>query len=411
MNDVAAAVMGRIDVRCCVVGGGPAGMMVGYLLARAGVDVLVLEKQGEFRRDFRGDAIHPSTLDVLHELGLLDRFLARPHQEVREMHARVGDRELRMADFGYTPTRCHFLVLLPEFEFLTFLADEARGHLGFRLRMSTEVTELIEREGRVVGVVAQTPEGPLEVRADLVIGADGRDSIVRRQAGLLVDELGVPSEAAQIRLSKRPGDPAPTLGYVNFGRVLFLRDRGDHWQCEVVVRKGEFERLRTAGLPAFREAIVRLAPFLHDRIAELEDWDAVKVVTLRVDRLRRWWQPGLLCIGDCAHAMSPLGGVGIDLAIQDAVAAANLLASSLRAGSPLDDLLDVFQRRRSFATKVTQRLQILLQDQIWPLTGAAGPIEVPAPLLLLDRWPWLRRFPARLIGVGLRPEHVAPMPS
>jgi 2-polyprenyl-6-methoxyphenol hydroxylase-like FAD-dependent oxidoreductase len=401
----------RIDIRCCVVGAGPAGLMVGYLLARAGVPVLVLEKQAEFRRDVRGDTIHPATLDILHELGLLSRFLARPHQEVRELHARVGDRDLRMADFGSTPTYCRFLVLMPDFEFLAFLAEEARVYSAFDLRMATEVTELIEREGRVVGVLAQPPAGRLEVRADLVIGADGRESTVRRQAGLLVDELGVPSEAAWVRFTKRPGDPAPSLGYVNFGRVLLVRDRGDHWQCELVMRKGELDRLRTRGLSTFRETIVRLAPFLSDRIGELDDWNGVKVVTLRIDRLRRWWQPGLLCIGDCAHAMSPLGGVGINLAIQDAVASANLLASSLREGPPSDDLLDVVQQRRILATKLTQRFQVLLQDHIWPLTGEAGPTDVPTPLLLLDRLQWLRRIPARLIGVGIRPEHVARVTS
>jgi 2-polyprenyl-6-methoxyphenol hydroxylase-like FAD-dependent oxidoreductase len=405
MTETASA--GRIDVRCCVVGGGPAGVMLGYLLARAGVEVLVLEKHPDFLRDFRGDTIHPSTLDVFHELGLLSRFLARPHQELREIHACIGTRDVRMADFAYTPTHCHFIALMPQWDFLTFLADEARSYPEFRLRMKAEVTELIEREGRAVGVRATTPDGPLEVRADLVIGADGRQSVVRRQAGLLVDELNVPIDVVWMHLSKGPSDPPQTLGYFNYGRVLVLLDRGDYWQCGMVMRKGEIFRLRAGGLPALREAVVRLAPFLRDRLLEIDEWDVVKVLTVRLDRLRRWWQPGLLCIGDCAHAMSPIGGVGINLAIQDAVATANLLAPSLRTGAPPDDLLEAVQRRRVLPTRVTQSVQAFLQDRIWPRTGEAGPVEVPAPLLLLDRWAWLRRIPGRLIGVGLRPEHVA----
>jgi 2-polyprenyl-6-methoxyphenol hydroxylase-like FAD-dependent oxidoreductase len=323
----------KISVRCCVAGGGPAGMMLGLLLARAGVDVLVLEKHADFLRDFRGDTIHPSTLEVMHELGVLEELLRLPHQEMPALSVRIGDATLPVADFAHLPTRCRFIAFMPQWDFLSFLAGHAARHPTFSLRMRAEAIGLIEEAGRVAGVVAATPAGPLEVRADLVVGADGRHSVVRGKAGLQVEELGAPMDVLWFRLSRQAGDPDQTMGRFEAGRILVLINRGDYWQCGYVIPKGSLDRIRGAGLEAFREEVARLAPFAADgRASELRGWDEIRPLTVRVDRLPRWHRPGLLCIGDAAHAMSPIGGVGINLAIQDAVAAANLLAAPLRDG-------------------------------------------------------------------------------
>jgi 2-polyprenyl-6-methoxyphenol hydroxylase-like FAD-dependent oxidoreductase len=394
-------------VTCVIAGGGPAGIMLGFLLARAGVDVLVLEKHRDFLRDFRGDTIHPSTLQVMHELGVLGAFLTRPHQEVRELRGIIGESEVRMADFTHLPTHCKFIALMPQWEFLNFLAEAGDRCPGFDLRREAEVTDLVEQAGRIVGVQGHSPEGPFEVRADLVVGADGRHSVVRERAGLRVTNLGAPIDVLWMRLSKKPGDPGQTLGRINHGRMLVTLDRGDYWQCAFVIRKGGFDRVRERGLASFRDDIVRIAPFLGDRVAELDDWDDVKLLTVAVDRLERWWRPGLLCIGDCAHAMSPIGGVGINLAIQDAVAAANILARPLLNGSLTDRDLAAVQRRRNLPTRLTQGMQVAIQQRVLdPVIGSDRPISAPWPLRLFNRLPVLRRIPARLIGMGFRPEHV-----
>jgi 2-polyprenyl-6-methoxyphenol hydroxylase-like FAD-dependent oxidoreductase len=394
-------------VTCVIAGGGPAGIMLGFLLARAGVDVLVLEKHRDFLRDFRGDTIHPSTLQVMHELGVLGAFLTRPHQEVRELRGIIGESEVRMADFTHLPTHCKFIALMPQWEFLNFLAEAGDRFPGFDLRREAEVTDLVEQAGRIVGVQGHSPEGPFEVRADLVVGADGRHSVVRERAGLRVTNLGAPIDVLWMRLSKKPGDPGQTLGRINHGRMLVTLDRGDYWQCAFVIRKGGFDRVRERGLASFRDDIVRIAPFLGDRVAELDDWDDVKLLTVAVDRLERWWRPGLLCIGDCAHAMSPIGGVGINLAIQDAVAAANILARPLLNGSLTDRDLAAVQRRRNLPTRLTQGMQVAIQQRVLdPVIGSDRPISAPWPLRLFNRLPVLRRIPARLIGMGFRPEHV-----
>jgi 2-polyprenyl-6-methoxyphenol hydroxylase-like FAD-dependent oxidoreductase len=394
-------------VTCVIAGGGPAGIMLGFLLARAGVDVLVLEKHRDFLRDFRGDTIHPSTLQVMHELGVLEAFLTRPHQEVRELRGIIGESEIRMADFTHLPTHCKFIALMPQWEFLNFLAETGGRFPGFHLRTQAEVTDLVEDGSRVVGVQGHSPEGPFEVRADLVVGADGRRSVVRERAGLRVTNLGAPIDVLWMRLSKKPGDPGQTLGRINHGRMLVTLDRGDYWQCAFVIRKGGFDRVRERGLASFRDDIVRIAPFLGDRVAELKDWDDVKLLTVAVDRLERWWRPGLLCIGDCAHAMSPIGGVGINLAIQDAVAAANILARPLLNGSLTDRDLAAVQRRRNLPTRLTQGMQVAIQQRVLdPVIGSDRPISAPWPLRLFNRLPVLRRIPARLIGMGFRPEHV-----
>jgi 2-polyprenyl-6-methoxyphenol hydroxylase-like FAD-dependent oxidoreductase len=398
---------GTIRVRCCVAGGGPAEMMLGYLLARAGVDIVVLEKHGDFLRDFRGDTVHPSTLQVMYELGLLDDFLKRPHQAVRQLTAYVGPEAVTVADLTHLPTRCRFVAFMPQWDFLDFLAEHGRRFPTFRVLMRAEVTDLIEEGATVVGVRARTPDGPLEVRADLVVGADGRHSTVRQRGGLVVQDVGAPIDVLWMRLPRRPGDPAQVFGRFDQGRILVMIDRGDYWQCGYVIPKGTFEELRRQGLDAFRAVLAATAPFVSDRVGELRDWDQVKLLTVVVDHLRRWYRPGLLCIGDAAHAMSPVGGVGINLAIQDAVAAANILAGPLRAGRVTTGDLRRVQRRREFPTWVTQRMQVFIQDRVISrvLAGRAQ-LSLPLPLRLLRRFPILRRIPARLIGLGARPEHV-----
>lgn len=394
-------------MQCCVVGGGPAGMMLGLLLTRAGVTVRVLEKHADFLRDFRGDTIHPSTLELMHELGLLDRFLKLPHQQVRELAAQVGEVTVRIADFTHLPTRCRFLAFMPQWDFLDFLAGEATRYPSFHLQMRAEVTDLIEESGRVVGVRAVTETGPRELRADLVIAADGRNSVVRAAAGLPVEELGAPMDVLWFRLSRRSQDGGQTMGRFDTGQIFIMIDRGEHWQCGFVIPKGRFDEIRAAGLPAFRERVARLAPFVNEQVGELRTWDDVKLLTVRVDRLTRWYRPGLLCIGDAAHAMSPIGGVGINLAIQDAVAAANILAGPLRQGAVTDEHLRQVQRRREWPTRVTQQMQVVIQNRIIAsVLTASRPLTPPLPVRLLDRVALLRRIPARLVGLGVRPEHV-----
>lgn len=343
-----------IETCCCIAGGGPAGMMLGYLLVRAGIQVVVLEKHADFLRDFRGDTIHPSTLEVMHELGVLDAFLERPHQELSRIAVQIGEEWVTVADFSHLPTHCKFIAFMPQWDFLNFIAEEARRYPGFRLEMEAEAFVL------------------------------------------------------WMRLSQKPGDPAQALGRVNSGRLLIMLDRGDYWQCAFVIRKGGLDEIRQRGLPSFRDDIVAIAPFLRDRVDELKDWDQIKLLSVAVDRLKQWYRPGLLCIGDAAHAMSPVGGVGINLAIQDAVAAANILTSPLLHKAASVDVLRKVQRRRMFPTRATQRMQVLAQNRvIRPILKTAAPIRsLPWPAKLLQRWPLLRRIPARVIGVGFRPEHV-----
>ena len=396
-----------METTCCIAGGGPAGMVLGFLLARAGVDVVVLEKHGDFLRDFRGDTIHPSTLEVLHELGLLEEFLKRPHQEARQLSGVIGDEEIPIADFTHAPTHCKFIALMPQWDFLNFVAEHARHYPTFRLMMRAEVTDLVREDGRVVGVKAKTPDGPLEVRADLTFGTDGRHSTVRSRAGLEVEDVGAPIDVLWMRISREPADPAIPLGRFDEGRVFVMIYRGDYWQCAFVIPKGGIDAVRQRGIEAFREEIVAIAPFLGNRVAELKDWDDVKLLTVVIDHLRDWSLPGLLCIGDAAHAMSPIGGVGINLAIQDAVAASNILAAPLREKRlTIDDLWRV-QGRRELPTRLTQGLQVIIQDRVLgSVLGSRERIKPPWPLKLIRRFPVLRRIPARIIGIGFRPEHV-----
>jgi 2-polyprenyl-6-methoxyphenol hydroxylase-like FAD-dependent oxidoreductase len=396
-----------ITARCCIAGGGPAGMMLGFLLARTGVDVVVLEKHADFLRDFRGDTIHPSTLDIMHELGLLDEFLQRPHQELRELAGQVGADIVTIADFRHLPTYCKFLALMPQWDFLDFLKQKAQHYPAFRLFMEAEVTGLIEENGIVTGVRAKTPQGLLEVQTGLVVGADGRHSVVRKNAGLKVVDFGAPMDVMWMRISRRPDDRGQTFGHIDRGRILVLLNRETYWQAAYVIPKGEADRIRERGLASFREEIGRFEPFLRSRLQELREWTDVSLLTVMVDRLSQWSRPGLLCIGDAAHAMSPIGGVGINLAIQDAVATANILGPILVRGAPTARELEAVQRRRSFPTRATQRLQLAIQNNIIRrVLGSGEPLTLPWPLKLLRRWPLLRRLPARVVGVGFRSEHV-----
>jgi 2-polyprenyl-6-methoxyphenol hydroxylase-like FAD-dependent oxidoreductase len=405
--------MGAMEVRCCIAGGGPAGMVLGFLLARAGIEVAVLEKHADFLRDFRGDTIHPSTFELMHELGILDEFLRRPHQELRQIGAQIDDFLVTVADFSHLPTHCKFVGLMPQWDFLNFIAAQGQRYPGFHLRMESEVVDLIEEEGRVTGVRCRTPEGAMEVRASLTVGADGRRSLVREKAGLESIDLGAPIDVLWMRMGREPGDGPTTLGRVRAGRILVTLDRGDYWQCAYVIHKGGFDEIQKRGLPAFRDDIVKIAPFLATRVSELKDWSDISLLSVAVDRLRKWSRPGLLCIGDAAHAMSPVGGVGINLAIQDAVATANILAQPLLRGSVTDAHLREVQRRRTFPTRMTQAFQVLAHKRVLRPTLNKQALNkqttldrLPLPLKMLQWFPALRRIPARLIGIGFRAEHV-----
>lgn len=397
-----------VDVQCCVVGGGPAGMMVGLLLARAGVGVIVLEKHGDFLRDFRGDTVHPSTLQVMADLGLLADFLKLPHTEVSALSAQIGDETIHLADFRDLKTAAPFIALMPQWDFLDFLADAARHYPTFDLRMNARAEGLIERDGRVAGVRAETPEGALEVRSRLVIAADGRRSLLREVAGLPVEDLGAPMDVLWMRLSRKPADdPNAPLGRASAGRMFVTIPREGYYQCGYVAAKGGFEAIKAAGIGAFRRQVAQAAPALADRVDELKSFDDVHLLTVTVDRLTRWSQPGLLCIGDAAHAMSPVGGVGINLAIQDAVAAANILHDAFRLDDEgLDDRARAVQRRRLPPTRAMQALQLVIQNRLVGAALSGRALKAPAAMRLFERFPRLRRIPARVLGLGFRLERV-----
>jgi 2-polyprenyl-6-methoxyphenol hydroxylase-like FAD-dependent oxidoreductase len=396
-----------LNSTCCIAGGGPAGMMLGYLLARSGVDVLVLEKHADFFRDFRGDTIHPSTLEIMYELDLLKEFLEQPHQQVQQLRVQIGETTIVAADFTHLPTHCKFLGFIPQWDFLNFISTQAKNCPKVRLKMETEVTNVIWDNGMIAGLLARSASGPLEVHCDLVIGADGRHSTVRERAGLETVQLGAPIDVLWLRLSRRSDDPGQVLFRVNYGKLFLMIDRGDYFQCGLVVRKGAFAEIQRQGIPVFRENLAQLVPFMRDRMDEIQRWDDVHVLTVRVDRLRRWFRPGLLCIGDAAHAMSPVGGVGINLAIQDAVAAANILSAPLRQSVVSTEHLARVQQRRELPTRVVQRVQIFIQNYlIERFLEADKQMSPPLPLKLLGKWPFLRRIPARIVRIGFRPEHV-----
>ena len=391
-----------------IAGGGPAGMMLGLLLARANVDVTVIEKHSDFLRDFRGDTIHPSTLEIIAQLGFIREFLALPHTRAEKLHAEIGGRKIAIADFSWLPVKNRFIAFMPQWDFLNFIAGKAGQFENFRLLMSAPVKELIHDEGRVRGLVVETPEGALNIEADLVIGADGRNSIVREKAGLEIESFGVPTEVVWMRLSKQAGDPDETMGHAGPRQGFVLIDRGDYWQCGYVVRKGTYAEFKEQGLEAFRARVAEVCPLPRERLLEIGSWDDAWLLTVRIDRLKQWWKPGVICIGDAAHAMSPIGGVGVNLAIQDAVAAANVLIPILSARRSIADTdLAAIEKRRTFPTKATQRLQLMMRsknkkDQA-DAKKAKGP---PAFVLAIMRFPLLAHLAGRLIGLGFRREKI-----
>jgi 2-polyprenyl-6-methoxyphenol hydroxylase-like FAD-dependent oxidoreductase len=382
-------------------------MMLGFLLARAGVRVVVLEKHADFLRDFRGDTVHPSTLELMHELGLLDEFLKLPHRTVDRLSMQIGDRRIRLIDLTHLPTHCKFIALMPQWDFLNFLADHGRRYSQFDLRMRAEATDLIEQADRVAGVRVKTPDGELTVHADLVVGCDGRHSTVREKAGLQSDDYGAPMDVLWFRMTRRDSDGADVFGHIEAGALLVMLDRGDYWQCAFVIPKGGIDRVKANGIEAFRNRVAALSPFLADRVSELRSFDDVKLLSVMVNRLRRWWRPGLICIGDAAHAMSPIGGVGINIAVQDAVAAANRLAESLKAGTTTDGHLQAIQARRDFPARMTQKIQLTMQNRIiGPALQSTREPKPPLLFKLFDALPRLRRIPGRLLALGIQPEHV-----
>jgi 2-polyprenyl-6-methoxyphenol hydroxylase-like FAD-dependent oxidoreductase len=398
-----------IRATCCIAGGGPAGMMLGVLLARAGIAVIVLEKHGDFLRDFRGDTIHPSTLELMHELGILEEFLRLPHQRMQRLKIMINDAEVVALDFSHLSTRCKYTALMPQWDFLNFLAAQAKRYAKFQLLMNTEAISPIEKSGRVVGVEAKTEQGDLNVYADLVVGADGRNSTLRERAGMDVEDVGVPIDQLWFQVAKTADDLEPFMVRIRNEKRLVMLDRGDYYQCGSIIRKGEFEEIKRRGLDAFRKDIVSIAPFLLGAMDEIDDWQKVRLLTVQVNRLPRWYRPGLLFIGDAAHAMSPVGGIGINLAIQDAVASANLLADKLRKGTcEIDDLRKV-QERREWPTRRIQDIQVFIHRQTYRSKSdqeRAFSLSWPVRSLLWLLAPLMRRVASRVFGIGFRAEHI-----
>lgn len=395
-----------IKAQCCIVGGGPAGMMLGYLMARAGVDTVVLEKHADFLRDFRGDTVHPSTMQVMDELGLLDAFLKRPHQKLDQLVGHFGGDTVKLADFRNIQIKAPYIAFMPQWEFLDFLFDAGAHYPNLKVLRKTEVLDLLRDGETITGVVARSEGGRVEVRAALTVGCDGRHSVVRECAGLAVEDVGAAIDVLWFRIAKDPGEQDRALMNAQPGRILVTIDRGDYWQCAYVIPKGQTETVKTQGLDKFRDDVVATAPRLRAHIGDVKSWDDVKLLTVSVDRLTRWSRPGLLCIGDAAHAMSPIGGVGINLAIQDAVATANLLADKLSAGCPDERVLDRVRKRRMFPVKVTQTLQIQMQNRIISKALEGGELKAPVFMQVISRSPWLQSIVARVLGIGIRPEHV-----
>jgi 2-polyprenyl-6-methoxyphenol hydroxylase-like FAD-dependent oxidoreductase len=405
--------MRTIQTHCCIVGGGPAGMMLGYLLSRAGIETVVLEKHADFFRDFRGDTVHPSTLQVMDELGLIDGFLKVPHQQLQKMDGQFGDDSIRIADLSRLDVKYPFIAMMPQWDFLNFLRESGKRFACLNVMMNASATDLIRSDDAVVGVTADTPDGPVEIRAGLTVGCDGRHSMVRERAGLEVEEIGAPMDVLWFRAGRRANETENLFARVQTGKMLVTFDRGDYWQCAYVIAKDQFDAVKARGLDVFRNDVIGMAPVLSAGMADVKSWDDVKLLTVAINRLKRWTLPGLLCIGDAAHAMSPVGGVGVNLAIQDAVATANLLAAKLVAvkesrGCPVEDDLDAVRRRRTFPVRMTQTMQVVVQNNIISVALKPGNQPLRAPLFarLVNAIPWLQGITARFVAIGVRPEHV-----
>lgn len=399
---------GAISTRVAIAGGGPAGIMLGYLLARAGIEVAVLEKWPDFFRDFRGDTIHPSTMEILQELGLLEEFLRLPHSEMTRMTFHFGKLEATIADFSKLKTPAPYIAFVPQWDFLTFLAQKGKQFPAFRLLMATEATELLWTGGRVTGLMAKDADGPLSITADLVIGADGRHSMVRQKGGFDIEELSVPIDVLWFRIARHGVDNRESVGHFEHGVGLVMLDRHDYWQCAFIIRKGQYEAMQKEGLDAFRRRVEETARLPQGAASEVNSWDKVKFLSVSVDRVRTWAKEGVLLIGDAAHAMSPIGGVGINYAIQDAVATANILIPALAHGEASLSVLQKVQARREPPVRRIQRLQIFLQDRVlFPSLRNGKAMRAPLFLRLLARFPLLRRIPSRVIGMGFLPEHIA----
>lgn len=395
----------KISTRCCISGGGPAGIMLGFLLARSGIETTVLEKWPDFFRDFRGDTIHPSTMEILEELGLLEKFLELPHNETHYLEGEIGKQKVIIADFSHL--KVPFITFIPQWDFLNFIVEQAQHYPNFHLLVNTEVTDLIEENGKIIGVYAKNKEQEIEVHAELVIGADGRHSTVREKSGLIVQSLSAPMDVLWFRLSRQETDSKQALGRVDLGRIMIMIERGDYWQCGYLIRKGDFEAVRLGGLESFQRSIIELAPEMTTRVSEIKSWEQVKLLEVTVDRLKKWYRPGLLCIGDSAHAMSPIGGVGINLAIQDAIASANILVPAFLQGTFSESNLVAIQKRRELPTKFIQYIQVFIQNNVIDrVLGKHKHPKLPFVFKLLQRFPYLRRFPAYIVGIGFRPEHI-----
>ncbi|SFN15480.1 2-polyprenyl-6-methoxyphenol hydroxylase [Bradyrhizobium sp. Rc3b] len=383
-------------------------MMLGYLLGRAGIEVAVLEKHADFFRDFRGDTVHPSTLQVMDELGLIDGFLKLPHQRLQKMDGLFGGTPVRIADLSRLHTKYPFIAFMPQWDFLNFLREAGRRFASLEVMMSTEAVDLIRRGETIAGVRAKTPDGIIDIEADLTIACDGRHSTVRERAGLVVEEIGAPMDVLWFRAGRKADETESVFARVEPGKMMITFDRGDYWQCAYVIAKGQHEAVKARGLQALLDDVVRMAPILRSGIADVKSFDDVKLLTVAINRMARWTRPGLLCIGDAAHAMSPVGGVGVNLAVQDAVATANLLADKMQHGCPSESDLDAVRRRREFPVKMTQRMQVIVQNKIisGALQGSDRPLKVPLIVRLITALPWLQGIPARLLALGVRPEHV-----
>jgi 2-polyprenyl-6-methoxyphenol hydroxylase-like FAD-dependent oxidoreductase len=388
-------------------------MMLGYLLGRAGIETVVLEKHADFFRDFRGDTVHPSTLQVMDELGLIDGFLKVPHQRLQKLEGRFGDENVRVADLSRLNVKYPFIAMMPQWDFLNFLRESGGRFPSFKVMMNTNATDLVWSGDTVVGVNADTPEGPVEIRAGLTIACDGRHSVMRERARLDVEEIGAPMDVLWFRAGRRPNETENLFARVQTGKMLVTFDRGDYWQCAYLIAKGQYDAVKARGLDAFRNDVTRMAAVLSAGMSDVKTWDDVKLLTVAINRLKRWTRPGLLCIGDAAHAMSPVGGVGVNIAIQDAVATANLLAAKLvtlkgSQGCPSEQELDAVQKRRTFPVRMTQAMQVAVQNNLISRVIKPGdkPLRVPIFLRLISSVPWLQTLAGRLVAVGVRPEHV-----